>query len=669
MFLQKRPIAFFDLECYRNYFLCKFLFNDTGDYASFVMVPGVALNRIGILLVLARYTIVGFNSLGYDCPILALALSGADNQQLKDANDTIIVKKVKHWEFYRMYNVQMPQCADHIDIMENLPGVRISLKTYAGIAHCETIQDLPIDPSADIGLMDRINLDTYCGNDLRVTRDLYNIAVKRGWVALRERISEDIKIDVRSKSDAQIAEAIFRSKLGYRPEPTKYPDKFQFTYQAPGTIKFQTQQLRDVLDVVLRSPFEVRDSDQATGEVDEYTGKPIKSGIKIHPDIIKQRVKIGDATYKFGAGGLHSQESAVWYETDDTHVVVDTDVKSYYPSMILQLGMCPQSIGEPFQIIYRATYEERITAKAQAGELKALLKKMAVDDPRRPEMELRFETLDTLASSGKIILNGVFGKLGSRYSMFFAPELLMQVTITGQLYLLMLIEALHLAGIQVVSANTDGIVTRCPRPMVALRDKIMRDWQMQTGMELEYTYYKGIYFRDVNSYIAITTDGDVKRKGCFTPAEVGSGPSGSKAPHREIVMDAVVAYVKDKTPIDETIYRCRDIRKFVSVRAVGKGKAMHRWQDAYSIDPAAFESAEQADAMGAECDIELGKSVRWAYRRNYDGALHNKLNGNQIADSAGAWPLMRMPDTFPDWVDHEHYVHHARELLTKMGLQ
>lgn len=62
----------------------------------------------------------------------------------------------------------------------------------------------------------------------------------------------------------------------------------------------------------------------------------------------------------------------------------------------------------------------------------------------------------------KIVLNGTFGKLGSKYSFLYSPNLMIQVTITGQLALLMLIEALEAAGISVVSANTDGIVSRCP---------------------------------------------------------------------------------------------------------------------------------------------------------------------------------------------------------------
>jgi DNA polymerase elongation subunit (family B) len=57
----------------------------------------------------------------------------------------------------------------------------------------------------------------------------------------------------------------------------------------------------------------------------------------------------------------------------------------------------------------------------------------------------------------KIAANGVFGKLGSPWSILYAPHLMVAVTLTGQLALLMLIERAERMGISVVSANTDGV--------------------------------------------------------------------------------------------------------------------------------------------------------------------------------------------------------------------
>lgn len=628
--LKPRPISYCDLETYKDYFLCKFLFENDGTFLDFVLVPGTTLNKLGILCVLARHTIVTFNGSGYDCPILALALSGANNQALKDANDLIITRGLKSWDFYRQFNVEMPSCADHIDIMELLPGVRISLKTYGGIAHCPTIQDLPIEPSASIAMFDRLKLCKYCGNDLLTTQALYKIAIAKEWISLREHISAEIGIDVRSKSDAQISEAITIAKLGFRPQKRTIESGFQFTYQMPSFVKFQTDQLREVQRIVSCSPFTVLNKDEDTGEIDAVTGTKKKTGIRMHKDIAAIRVTIGTSVYKFGAGGLHSTEHGVFYETNGEHEICDDDVGSFYPKIIINQGLYPIQCGPQELAIYSGTFRERMDAK-RAGRKKE-------------------------ANSKKIVLNGKFGKLGSKYSIFYAPELLMQTTISGQLMLLMLIEALELAGISVVSANTDGIVTRTPHGMALTRKRIMSEWERQCDMQLETTYYRGIYLRDVNNYFAITMDGEVKRKGLFTPPEVGSGPSGSKAPHREICSDAVIAYIKDKTPVEQTIYRCRDVRKFVSVRA-SKGGAV--W---YPNHGALWEQFEEVPQY-------LGKVIRWTYRKGYDGAIYNKLSGNQVADSKGAWPVMTLPDRVPEWIDYEYYVRNANAMLKEIGIQ
>lgn len=67
----------------------------------------------------------------------------------------------------------------------------------------------------------------------------------------------------------------------------------------------------------------------------------------------------------------------------------------------------------------------------------------------------------------------------------------------------MLIESLELAGISVVSANTDGIVTRYPKVMKDTCVKIISEWQKITNFELEKTDYSAIYIASVNNYIAI----------------------------------------------------------------------------------------------------------------------------------------------------------------------
>jgi len=304
----------------------------------------------------------------------------------------------------------------------------------------------------------------------------------------------------------------------------------------------------------------------------------------------KLRVRIGDGAYKMGIGGLHSTESCVAHVADDTHILVDRDVASYYPSIILTCGLSPKHMGEAFSKVYRGLVDKRLAAKHAGDKIVA----------------------DTL----KICVNGSFGKLGSKYSVLYSPDLLIQVTITGQLALLMLIEMLHLEGIPVVSANTDGVVIKCPTVKVAAMQAVVNVWEMITGFETEETRYRALYSRDVNNYLAFKPDGKYKAKGAYALDQNG--------------------------PVCDTVRACTDIRRFITVRTV-KGGAL-----------------DQAGTY-------LGKAVRWYYSVLAEGPLRYKVNDYSVARSDGAKALMQLPDRLPVDIDLDWYIAEAEQILNDIG--
>jgi DNA polymerase elongation subunit (family B) len=126
------------------------------------------------------------------------------------------------------------------------------------------------------------------------------------------------------------------------------------------------------------------------------------------------------------------------------------------------------------------------------------------------------------ADSLKITINGTFGKLGSKYSTMYAPNLLIQVTVGGQLNLLMLIEMLELHGITVVSANTDGIVSLVEKHQEETFLNIITGWEHLTKLKTEETEYKALFSRDVNNYIAVKHDNSCKLKGTYSNPWAGN---------------------------------------------------------------------------------------------------------------------------------------------------
>lgn len=631
-----RPLYELDLECYPTYFLAKFYNESTRQFYSFGMWPGQPLDVLGIVNLLSMVTAVTFNGNKYDIPMLTLALYGASNAQLKEANDDIIVRKMQPWEFCQKWGIEVPSYIDTIDIMEVAPGVRIGLKMYMGRLHAPTLQDLPYDPDSALDGAGRFVIADYCGNDLYGTNLLRHEIWER--IQLRQAIGERYRIDVRSKSDAQIAEAVIKAQLDFYPQKRYVPHGYTFNYVPPDYIQFSTPQMRELLDVVRNAPFVVTDKEEALMLYGEATG--IRTGVNIPKELAGRDIIIGQGVYRIGIGGLHSQEQcASHFSIPGVQTIRDIDVKSYYPSLILTMGMVPEQLGPAFLIIYRAIYERRLLSKAESARIADLWEAMG-----SPELKAEADALRTESDGLKIVLNGTFGKLFSKYSILYAPELGIRVTITGQLDLLMLIEMMECSGIRVLSANTDGIVLCIPAGMEGVADQIVKWWEKRTGLEMEANEYRSIHQRDVNNYIAIDTKGKAKRKGVFNQGGVLSGPQG-KGPNMDICADAVVAYLKDGTPIADTIRNCTDIRKFVVLRGVSGGGTY---------------------ISGME-PFYLGKAVRWYFGTNSACYIADP-KGGRVAGSLGAVPVMKLPDVLPKNIDYDKYIAEAMEMLGDIGM-
>jgi DNA polymerase elongation subunit (family B) len=275
--------------------------------------------------------------------------------------------------------------------------------------------------------------------------------------------------------------------------------------------------------------------------------------------------------------------------------------------------LAPQHLGKPFLVIYKSIVDRRLKAKAEGN--------LVVNE------------------SLKITINGSFGKLGSKWSFLYAPDLMMQVTITGQLTLLMLIERLELAGVSVVSGNTDGIVTKMLPEQEQLVKDIVADWEFDTDYEMEETCYQGLYSRGVNDYIAVA-DGYVKTKGAY------ADPRDKKNvlkinPGNEISTDAVKEFLQNGTPLEHTIKTCKDVSKFVTIRTVNGG---------------ALKNGEL-----------IGKAIRWYYGKYELDAMYYKTSGNKVPRSDGAKPMMELTDTIPEDMDFDWYIEESNKILKNIG--
>jgi DNA polymerase elongation subunit (family B) len=274
------------------------------------------------------------------------------------------------------------------------------------------------------------------------------------------------------------------------------------------------------------------------------------------------------------------------------------------------------------------------------------------------DLEAEATELKLQDSGKKTALNGTFGKLFSRYSIFYAPEFGIAVTIGGQLSLLMLIERMELAGIRVISANTDGVELSIPFGREWMADSIIKWWQEVTGLVLEDKNYLALYSRDVNNYISLQFDGSVKRKGVFGE----SGVLNNKHPDVDICSDAVVAFLSTGKPLRDTIVECQDVRKFVRVRGAKGGAVWFR-----PVQDRVVEDTTQPKGRALIGGVYMGRAVRWYYAKDSQDYILDGASLNKVAGSDGARPVMELPDHLPSDIDYHYYVTVAEKMLDDIG--
>ena len=589
----------FDIECYSNYFLIFFKSIDNKKVIYFELSADSNVDYNKLEWILWNFLLVGFNSTSYDIPMLLLCLKRFSTLELKRVSDRIIKEELRIKQIEQEFNIKMPTKINHIDLIEVAP-LKASLKTYAGRVHCPKMQDLPFDPNQILTRDEATAILHYCENDCDNTAILFNEL--QDQIKLRYVMSDQYGIDLRSKSDAQIAEHVLASEVakinGFWPRRPAILDGQTYRYQVPAFLALAGPQAQAVLAVIEATDFRIG----ANGAVE------------LPDELDNLKVKIAKGIYRLGIGGLHSSEEKTCHKADDNFMLLDRDVASYYPSIILNLGLYPKQMGEPFLDVYKTLVDRRLKAKHNGNKKEA----------------------DSL----KIVINGSFGKLGSKYSCLYAPDLLLQVTITGQLALLMLIEYIEMVGIQVISANTDGIIIKCPTERYDELNKIIEWWEHETQFITEETRYKAVYSRDINNYIAIKEDGKAKVKGCYSEKGSALNSALSKNPENIICNDAVIAKLTENIDIEETVRNCKDMRKFVTVRNV-KG--------------------------GAHKDGKyLGKVVRFYIAKNEPGTINYVLTGNKVPNSDGAKSMMDLAP-IPNDLDFDYYIKCAENILYDIG--
>lgn len=645
---REKKHAIFDIEILgkeRPVFLFCAKIKETGEKIALWHHREGDMLKLRTLLGRQDLTWVSFNGINFDAPICCAAAAGYGPKVLKQMAERIIEGNAKPWHLEDEFSYQRIDL-DHIDISEVAPGVRISLKAYAGRLGYPTMQDLPFPHDQDLTEDQLALVESYCFNDIGVTEALFDKLSEE--ISLRVRMSEQYKVDLRSKSDAQVAEAVIRSELGLSNKvERKIPKSVRYT--PPAFIKTDSEVINDLIAKLKETEFNINPAN-GSPEVPDYMSEPIE---------------LGFGTYKVGIGGLHStHDTKMYVKSDDTSCISDFDVSSYYPNIILKAGLVPsfdgdEDMGRKFVEVYEKIYTERITAKKAGNKV--------------------------VAGSLKITLNGTFGKLGSVFSSIYSPDLLLAVTITGQLNLLCLIHELEkINGVMVLSANTDGIMVRFGKSKRQSVLDVIKANEAMTGFEYEETPYSKVALKDLNNYIALTVDGKVKRKGLYAERSL------MKNPTMQVCSNMVVDYLRDGVEPAEAIKKYSDILDFVAIRGV-KGGGIQPQEEVEVDDWVLVKDLGTKDNEwarpgweGGRCvkrksrpkpvieyrgGTSFGRIARWYMSTTPMPPIVYCGSGNKVPKTEGARLLMDLPQSLPDDIDYEWYVNETLSILSDLGVR
>jgi len=219
----------------------------------------------------------------------------------------------------------------------------------------------------------------------------------------------------------------------------------------------------------------------------------------------------------------------------------------------------------------------------------------------------------------------------------------------------MLIEAYELAGINVISANTDGVTIMVDKSQVDKMHELNKWWSELTQYELERTDYSKIIFSTVNDYLAIKTDGEIKKKGDFlTDFELHKNKSA------RIVPIALERFFVNDVPVDTTIHNHTNIYDFCLRQKASKdfhyeGKTKDGKTHTYNKLIRYYVS-------------NTGEKLLKVKNENSDSGAAEVM---QV--EAGDWMVTvcnkLKPDHPLDNINHSYYVERAERIIHKIQLE
>ena len=530
MLIRDKKIYVYDIEIFRNVFHCTLLDTETEELIKFE-----CSSRKNDIEDMCKFFInedayfCGYNNIHYDNPIInycieffsnskytheriCLSIFNLSNIITKDKDN---IDRWKRWKYAKNFKT--------IDLLTMLysKALRVSLKEMEVTMMYKNVQEFNLDWNKNLQEEDIDSMIDYNINDVMATYELLKRCEKD--IQLRINIENQYNINCLSVDGVNIGMQILAEEYMKK---TNIPWNILKEMRSPAN----TIELNKII-----LPFIKYDTPILQNLLDEMKQLNVSPGRKGY----EKQFLLENLVISVGVGGIHSINGPEIIIPTEDELLVDLDVASLYPSMLLNFNFYPKHLGKEFKEVYQEIKDKRIHAKRTGDKV----------------------TNETL----KLALNGLSGNLQNEYSWCYDPEAVMGIRINGQLLLLMLTEKLIAIGAKPIQLNTDGIFCRIPKNKYDEAMQICKEWESLTGLELEEDRFKSFYQLAINDYFGVFENGKIKEKGCFiTEVKLGKGLTP------KIIPKAIKKYFLEGIKPKDYIPSNKDIRDFLMSEKTGK---------------------------------------------------------------------------------------------------
>lgn len=451
---------------------------------------------------------VGYNSSSYDSNVMRAFLQGKNPFHVSKA----IIESDDRGLVYKMFDTKKTPLFG-MDLYQDNRG--FSLKEHSafmGINIKETEVDFDLD--RELTEEEQVLNELYCKNDVLATEKRFEQNI--GMLVAKAAIALYFGLDkmALSMTNANLTAEL----LGAEKTPDRGDELDK--YELPEGFEIESETIHEVF---MTDEFEANDKGHASISLD---------------------VPRRDVTEVLGVGGIHGAKES-FIHVGNFHA---RDVGSLYPNTMVLFDYLSRNIPEDKRHIYQMLLDERMEAKYSKKEFTEI---KGVQIPTK-----------LLINGYKLPLNTKYGAMGAEFNKLYDPRMRLLVCITGQMAMWDLLEKIE-PHATIIQSNTDAhyYIPFSEEDEKAI-DDIANDWMKRTGYTLDDDPFKAIFQKDVNNYLAVTSDGKVKFKGAIG---LTNGLKVSKA----IVSNAFINYVVAGKDYKEFINECDELRQFQMITKTG----------------------------------------------------------------------------------------------------